>query len=628
MSYTDIAGFQSLGADINKKKGDETEETKIGVVSEKLPELDLKMSNEDIIKLTTKWEKVWKESPKKEEWEKQIEKNEKYWKGKQVNRPKDINSENPEVDNLIFESVETYLPQATRRNPEPLITLDSTEKTTDGDEDENKTKYVTKVKDRLADIADKDKLRLKLKKGARFWALYHLGIGKFGWDLDKDIPIVRIIRPQKIILDPDATIDEDGYTGDRIGERRKLPAYKILAMIKDNPEYAEAKKIINELVEKDSGTMIGFIEWWTQEYFCWTLGKTVLLKKKNPHWNYDRTEEPDQNEDGSYNLDDDLVNVDEFGKVTTETREVKGINHFPSPKMPYEFISVFNLGDRPMDVTSLINQNLANQDLINMRNKQITKNVDDMNGGMVVSQERSGLTQPQAKNVTKVLRKGGTVIIPTGSPQEAVARYPAQGLPNDVYNQQLDIRNRLMDIFGTRGSSAGGLSTEKTVRGKIMNRGTDTDRIGGGLTEYLEQFADNIYNWYLQMLYVYDADFALVGGAEPPKVLISVKEGSLLPKDSTSIANQAMELASMGKISNIDLFKRLEYPDPEKLASNVWLEQNAPHHLFRDNPLVMEAIAELQAQTPPQEGDNAPAPQEKKEPSKSMLAEVPTQPQV
>ena len=579
MADTDISAYASLGDDINKPRSDGSEETSTGVASKKLSELTLEMSNEDIINLTDKWEEDWKDSPKKNTWEKQIEENEKYWLGNQYSLPQDLDGGRPNVDNLVFEALETYLPQATRRNPEPLVSLDNSEKDESGNENPAHSKYIVKVKGRLSDLADKNKLRLKLKKAARHWAIYQLGVGKFGWDLDNDIPIVRIVRPVRMILDPDATIDEDGYTGERIGEYRKLPASKILALVgnEQTPEAAAATKVITEKVADDLGTSINFIEWWTPQYMCWKFGKTILFKKKNPHWNYDQNTPQTQ--------------VDDYGNETMNQEEVKGNNHFASPRMPYAFISVFNLGDQPMDKTSLIGQNLSNQDLINKRNKQIDKNADDMNGGMVVSLGRSGLTQPQAKGVTAALRKGGAVVIPDGAPREAIDRYPAPGLPPDVYNQLADTRARFRDIFGVRGSSAAGLETEDTVRGKILNKGSDGDRIGGGVSEYLEQFGGEVYNWFLQLLYVYDTAFQFIEGAVPPKVLVSVKEGSLLPKDSTSIANQALELAKMNRISNIDLYKRLEYPNPEELAANVWLEVNAPQLLFKDNPLVQEAMA-------------------------------------
>jgi len=208
----------------------------------------------------------------------------------------------------------------------------------------------------------------------------------------------------------------------------------------------------------------------------------------------------------------------------------------------------------------------------------------------VVSLERSGLTESQAKNVTQALRDGGTIAIPSGSPQEAIMRTTVPPLPGDVFNQLIDMRSRMRDIFGTRGSSPAGVQSETTVRGKILSRGLDTDRIGGGITEFLEQLADNMYNWMVQLLYVYDADYQFVTGAEPPKIEISVKEGSLLPKDSTTIANQAIELSVQGKLSTIDLYKRLEYSNPEELAANVWLEANAPELLYQNSPLVQQAI--------------------------------------
>src|SRR3990167_8723700 len=192
---------------------------------------------------------------------------------------------------------------------------------------------------------------------------------------------------------------------------------------------------------------------------CWKFEKTILLKKKNPHWNYDKTESEEF--------------IDDYGTAVSEPVETKGTNHFNVPKMPYSFLSVLNLGDQPMDKTSLIGQNLANQDRINKRDKQIDKNADRMNGGLVVSLARAGLTKEQASGVTRALRKGGVVCIPDGSPREAIDQYNPVGLPADVFNDRNDTRVRMRDIFGVSGSSQAGLKGEETVRGKIMSRGLD-----------------------------------------------------------------------------------------------------------------------------------------------------------
>lgn len=614
----DMQGYISLGADVNKIKGEQIADTQEGVVSDKLPELRLEMKDEDIADLADSWKEDWEKSEAKSKWEKAIEENEKYWLGKQFYKAEGDDKNRPMIDNMIFEALETYLPQTTRRNPEPLVLLDP--KDDEGMPNVEYEKYQEKVKNRLSDLADKNKLRLKLKKVARHWAIYQLGALKFGWDLDKDIPTVRAIRIKKLILDPNATIDEDGYTGNRIGEYRTMEASLILNNIENAGSNDKAKEKINELIKKDDkkkkATEIKFIEWWTPKYMFWKLGDTILLKRKNPHWNYD---------------DDQVVNeVDEYGNETMKSQTITGVNHLPSPDMPYRFLSVFNLGKQPMDDTSLIQQNLSNQDLINKRNKQIDKNVDNMNGGMVISLARSGLTKNQASGVSKALRKGGIVLIPDGAPRDAIDRYPSSGLPNDVYNQLLDTRSRLRDIFGTSGSTPAGVKEEDTVRGKIQIRGLDTDRIGGGVSEYLEQLSDDVYNYWYQLLLVYDDGFQFIN-RQPPRLTLSVKEGSLLPKDSISIANQALELARMNKISNLDLYKRLEYPNPEELAANVWLETNAPHILYKDNPLIQEAMgmmaaAQQQTQTEGNQEETGGGGEES--PNESATSEIPIMPKI
>jgi len=46
--------------------------------------------------------------------------NENYWLGKQYSFDTD-DSEHPLIDNIIFESLETFLPIITKQKPEPLV---------------------------------------------------------------------------------------------------------------------------------------------------------------------------------------------------------------------------------------------------------------------------------------------------------------------------------------------------------------------------------------------------------------------------------------------------------------------------------------------------------------------------
>lgn len=572
--FTD--GFYSLAARINKVSGTQEElENEQGIVSEKLPELDLAMPDDDLTKLTGEWERKWNESDVKSEWEKAGEENERYWKGDQFTRP-DVGKNRPLIDNAIFEAVETYLPQIKRQDPEPVVTMKGDPRKTTPDQDA----FIRDLQTELAEIADEIKMRLKLGAVTRHWITYLVGVEKVGWDLNRDIPTMKTIRPQKIILDPDAATDEDGYTGEYVGEYRKVAAGRLIKIIGDGEKSAMAVKLIKDLVKDDLGTKIQFIEWWTPQYMCWTLKDKVLLKKKNPHWNYDKTIPPAP-------VAPQIEGQPPVAPPQAQT--IKGVNHFAAPKIPYILLSVYNLGEKPVDDTSLIGQNLSNQDTINKRERQIDRNADNANNGLVISLERSGLTTSQAKGVSDALRKGGVVAIPTGSPSDAIYRPQLPALPAEVFADLNDHRNRLGQIFGTQGLSPQGIKREDTVGGKIIVRGLDTDRIGGGVTQYVEQIADDAFNWFVQLLYVY-SELWQQRIQNAPKVKVSVKEGSLIPKDSVSLANQAISLGNAGKMSLVDMYKALDYANPEEMAANVWLEANAPQLLYKDNPLVQEAI--------------------------------------
>jgi hypothetical protein len=445
-----------------------------------------------------------------------------------------------------------------------MVTLKEGEKEEDATRD-----FAKKVTKKLAEIADEIKLRLKLKRAARFNELYLLSVAKIGWDLEKGIPTVVILRPEKMILDPDATVDEMGYTGSYIGEYRMMKADALLSILESNGGEQDGIEAVKEIVDKDElGTDISFIEWWEDDKMFWTMGKNVLLKTKNVNWN------------------DDM----QTGQVPAASGPVQpqaAENHFAAPKKPYVFLSVFNLGKQPVDETSNTTQNLPNQDRLNKRNRQIDKAIDKMGGGTVVSLANAGLTQDKVKEVTRALHNGGTVAIPSGRPGDAIEQIVGNGLPNDVYEDKNDIRERIKDLFGIRGSTSGSLNQEKTVRGKYLNSEKDGDRVGGSVTEYLEQFSDDIYNWFVQMLYVHGELNAVQG---KPKIKVSVKEGSLLPKDNASIAAEARELAAAGLMSKLDLYKRLDDPNPEETAANAWLEVNAPEVLYGNDPRVAQVI--------------------------------------
>lgn len=486
-----------------------------------------------------------------------------YWVGAQkseeFNVSDTLGNRKDLVDNLIFEAVETFLPIATRANPDPLVTADPSE---------IGQKIAHDIKCALVDWADNVKLRRKLARATRNWTWGRIGVVKIYWDVFTKSIKIDVINPKRMIFDKDGYIDEGGiFVGEYEGEKKKASAKKLCEMFP-----AKTKEIMEKAKGK-KGTKLEYYEWWDKgKDLYFTMDDNLVLGKfKNPNWNYDGT----------------IKEIDPETLSEVEI-EVQGTNHLKERTSPYRYLSIFSTGLQPHDETSLILQNISLQDEVNTTGRQIAKNVSGMNNGMVVSGK--AFTEDQAAQAASALRRGVAIRVPNGDVREAVQRFPAPALPSDVFNHLNDMRGEIKNIFGTSGSTPQGLKGTETVRGKVLVNQMDSSRIGGGITEQLEQLADSIYNLVVQFMFVYydeehfittagqvagtelitlkNADFPLL-----KTLSITVKEGSLVPKDPLTQRNEAVDLWSQGAIDPLSLYKKLDFPDPVQATQQLILWQ-------------------------------------------------------
>lgn len=481
-----------------------------------------------------------------------------YWIGKQRSDDADqVQGASFLVDNKMFEAIETFIPIATRANPDPLVQADPSERG---------QKLAKDIKSALVKEADRQKLRKILKGTLRDWIICRLGIIKVGYDIHTNEITTEKINPKRWMGDPDGHWDEGGrFTGEWQAEKKMATAHKLGEM------FPTKVKIIDQKSQGKKGTKIEYIEWWyrNRDVF-YTCEDTVLGKYKNPHWNYD-IEEAD-------------AEVDDEGELLNPAQPfVEGKNHYKTPHAPYIGLQIFSTGIQPHDETSLILQNISIQDRINKLVRQIDRNVEGMNNGMVVNQ---AFTAEQASQAASALRRGTAIRAPVDDVSKAVMRFPAPALPRDVFQSLEDMRDELRNVFGTSGSTPEGVEGQKTVRGKIMVNQLDASRIGGGVTEFLEQVADSVYNMWVQMMFVHwtDEHYIISAGQIDGTELISiknsdlallksldvtVKEGSLVPKDPLTQRNEAIDLWSAGAIDPIAFYKRLDFADPVNAAKQL-----------------------------------------------------------
>lgn len=575
-----VIGVQQLiGSDMNKnlKGGGSFDE---GIAGPVIPELELSMDDIELLALSSKWETVYFNYSG--DLKKRQETAKKYWLGQQnINITGDSR---PVYDNLIFQSVETFLPQATNQNPVSVSNAGP------GPE---QLAFAKNIDGMNSYHSDRLGLRYILKDGTRDWCMKFIGVFKVGFDdLDtKDITLEQV-NAQRIMLDPDGKVDFKGrFMGKWVGERKTLSAAELIELF---PKSGEA---IKESVKQQLGTPVTYTEWWTPDYCFYTYKKEVLMKMKNPHYNW--------NEKKPVNNDSDAI----YLEGEDEPQDLP--NHFSHPQIPYIFLTVFNTGEKPHDDTSLIEQNERAQDLIAERNDQITANVQAMNNSLVFA--APGFTREQARQGNKAVNNGQGIWVPSGAIGASVQRLAPNALPSTVKEQLDDVRNEMQNVWGVRGLSPSGQEDTETVRGRMQNQQYDSTRIGGTITEAIEQVADTIFNWFVQLYCVYYTEPKIVSiigqnkGIQQAQlqqsdflnksIVVTVVPNSMLPKDPVTKYNNALAMWDAGLSEPISTLTDMDVDDPEGRAERLFLWKTNPMALFPN----------LQQQAPPQTGQAPPS---------------------
>ena len=596
-------GFLSLGKKV-MGSADEPQKQE-GLVSPLMSELELDISDEEILGAIKALERDW--APFEETLSQQREENIRFWKGKQSEVGLSEHNldlwKGKELDNALFEATETFLAQATKTNPEPVITSPSN--------NESVTQFCKSLKDILVYDADRSRMKLKIKRSVRNWDLARSGVIQVIFDEEENRIDLKVIRPQDLILQKNAVIEDGFYCGSMLAWRRENSARELIKMFPKEEQFLKAK------VDDKLETRLGYLEVWTNEYRCYRMEDKILGKSKNPHFNYSKEE------------------VGEYNEETKEVEKKEGtpLNHFRKPKIPFLFLSVYNLGQHPVDETTLFEQCIPYQRIIDRRMRQISTNIDDINNGY--KGDPAYFTEDTLQEAIQAVREGDGVLCPPGS----LVKEQGTALPSDVFQNLLDTRQRLKDVYGVTGLTPSGIRGEDTVRGKILTKGADGDRIGSGVIEYVEQFADAIFNYCVQMIYVYyqkDELVRILGDEKASEflglqaymvdkdVLVSVKEGSLIPKDDLTKRNEAVDMWAAQSTDPISYFEALDKGDPEEAAYKLFLWTNDKARYFAEFGGRQIAPAFQPPETPPPEAMGAPPiPPDTQVPGQDVASDAP-----
>lgn len=586
-----INGVQSLvGSKLNKVNSGASGSSE-GVDGEFFDALSLKLDDAELLALADKWTLNY--APYEAKIKLRQQANKTYYLGRQKEGSSQT-TEAPISANLIFEAEETFLPAALSKNPEPVVFADNTPEG---------NKLSDAVKTMLQYHADTLVLRRQLTIATRHWSIYFIGVLKHGWDDSIEDIKLEVRDPQNFIFDPNGFVDAYADYVGPLGERITVPAYKLIEM------FPKHKAYITIMVTGKLGTDVTYTEWWNDDYCFYTFKGRVLEKNKNPHFNYAK----------------DVPGIDELGQTQIDEAgqpvmtKQKGNNHFAKPKKPYTFLTVFSLGEQPHDITGLIEQNIPNQRMVTRRTEQIDYNLSRQNNSDVFSE--TNFNQETAKQAATAMAKGHPILVPAGGPiDQAIVRLEAHGLDSSFFNDLENTKTTLRGIFGTDGLGATPPQEQKTLGGLLNNEHHDTTRIGGGIGDAIEQVADNIFNWWLQLYYVYydvQHDARIMGKMKATeyvtlqssdfdrRIVVSVAPDSMKPKDELTEINQAINLFQMGALDPKTLLTIMNVPDPQETAEstvlwlidkNAYMQLNFPEVAQKMQQIQAEAMAQQNAQ--------------------------------
>lgn len=524
--------------------------------------------------------------------------NKRYYLGDQVNKDDLRDDAEFGVDNAIFRNMETFVPIATARVPELMATPKY--------KNEETKEYAGDIKSKLqVEWEDIHNMKYRMGQLIRRHNMDFLGVGMFGRD-EKGIWF-EIIPGDKIEISKDGSFVYRTIDNEKLKDVvAKFPDKKteIFAALGYKAGSEPSKKIL------DSEVVYG--EVWTDELVGWIFQERVVLGiEQNPHFDYEGSMVEVPTGNMLPNPMNPMQMMPEYEEV-----EVK-YNHFDSPRMPFVFLSNWNLGEHVHDDTTLIEQAIGLQDWINKRKRQIGLNADSTNGHWVTSADY--MNQDEFAKIQGTIDE--KIFLKKGIPKDGIMKVYGGSLPPDVYNDLNDSRNSLDNVMGTHATTRGEKSGVQTATQEVSQKQSDYGRVDGYVRDGVERFAKDWFEYYyhLCLLYSDEEDSIAIpdeddmdndnvnfsketipiirkksGEFIPVPLVFRVQEGSTLPHNE--VVEYEMAFKVRDQLSPIDFFKKIGFSNPKELYKNFLISQHNPYQFFEGDEDIQKLI---QSMAPP-----------------------------
>lgn len=377
----------------------------------------------------------------------------------------------------------------------------------------------------------------------------------------------RHINPENVIFDHTAGIDDNPSF---IAEKVPAKVSDILDRFPDKKdaiyEHFGMKKGTAKQLDADAS----YYEVWItgrgkdgkpEEQLVCFVGGLVLLKTRNPHYNYDVEEE-------------------EIG------------NGLPYPPKPYLSLNILNDGTNKLDQTSLIELVAPLQEALNRRKRTIGEQAERYAGLKVFSGD--------AVDKSDVEELSGepdeSIVVDSENVNNAVTKISPDFLPEFIWRDALDIRETIHEIIGTPPNMRGAQSDTETLGEAIMQRDQAQGRMEP-LVRALDAFMDKyyLYLYHFAKIYYTEEHWQSVAGEDGTFDYVMMQRdrlkdgldvmaihGTNIPLDEERMTNIAVKLKSMNALSTLDMYRMMKLPKADQLFENHVKEQVDPTMLVKD----------------------------------------------
>lgn len=455
-------------------------------------------------------------------------------------------------DNKIFTAVRTIVPFITSNMTKPEIIP--------ANSDSLSLQFAKDFEKILVEVGEECYGRDKVKLAAQDMLTgQRVAIIKFSYDPNKKRLCIDHLDPDSVVIGKRSRLREEPdfvqHTQERtIGDLvRQFPdkkdqIYKLYEITKGVPSQLERVVKITEnwiFVEDEEQLKLGII---------WLASENLLL-----------------------------------GKMTDPNWVENGSNLLPEHMMPFVFFNFLNDGSGYVDNTSFVEQAQYSQKQYDKRGSTIAENASYAGIGVPIFGKGAIKEETAAKVMFNPVQR---ILLDQEDVNKSFTTWTAGNLQPFIMEDKLDLKQSVLDVFGTNTIQQGQNSNNKTLGQDVLLRNQAEGRqqelidcIDNAMLRFYQIEAQMIYRYFDAIQYYNflgeDGEFEhlAISQARIAKNLglkIKIKSGSSLPVDRSQKIAQALELAKMGKIGTLKLYKELGVTEPEEAYKEFLREHLLP----------------------------------------------------